>query len=102
MFGTDVYGDYCWSTLEDDEGIDLSWSRRLPGWHSPVTVSLAYDDDRAMITHAHEPAVETDQPPASLPAARACFTDVGTTRAPWVDRLIEAGSLVFADVGWDG
>ncbi|CAA9319257.1 MAG: putative carbohydrate kinase [uncultured Nocardioidaceae bacterium] len=102
VFGTDVYGDYCWSTLEDDEGIDLSWSRRLPGWHSPVTVSLAYDDDRAMITHAHEPAVETDQPPASLPAARACFADVGTKRAPWVDRLIEAGSLVFADVGWDG
>jgi sugar/nucleoside kinase (ribokinase family) len=102
VFGTDVYGDYCWSTLEDDEGIDLSWSRRLPGWHSPVTVSLAYDDDRAMITHAHEPALEADQPFATVPTARACFADVGTSRAPWIDRLVDAGSLVFADVGWDG
>jgi len=100
-FGSDVYGDYCWSTLEEDEGVDLSASRRIPDWHSPVTVSLAYDDDRAMITHSHEPAFE----PAAhgtVPDARACFTDVGTTRAPWVDGLVERGTLVFADVGWDG
>ncbi len=101
VFGADVYGDYCWSTLADDEGIDLSWSRRLAGWHSPVTVSLAYDDDRAMITHAHEAAAEAEQAIARLPAARACFADVSTSRAPWVDRLVAAGSLVFADVGWD-
>jgi sugar/nucleoside kinase (ribokinase family) len=100
-FGSDVYGDYCWTTLEDDEGVDLSCSRRIPDWHSPVTVSLAYDDDRAMITHSHEPVFE----PAdfgTVPGARVCFADVGTTRAPWVDRLIEKGTLVFADVGWDG
>lgn len=101
VFGSDVYGEYCWSTLEDDEGIDLSWSRRLKGWHSPVTVSLAYDDDRAMITHAHEPPLEPDELFGSIPDARACFADMGSTRAPWVDRLVERGSLVFADVGWD-
>jgi sugar/nucleoside kinase (ribokinase family) len=100
-FGSDVYGDFCWSTLEEDEGIDLTWSRRLPDWHSPVTVSLAYDDDRAMITHAHA-AAETDHALDAVPAARACFADVGTARAPWIDRLVDAGSLVFADVGWDG
>ncbi|CAA9334689.1 MAG: putative carbohydrate kinase [uncultured Nocardioidaceae bacterium] len=100
-FGADVYGDYCWSTLEDDEGIDLTWSRRLPDWHSPVTVSLAYDDDRAMVTHAHPPALQPEEPLASAPTARACFADVGRARAPWIDRMIEAGSLVFADVGWD-
>ena len=102
VFGTDVYGDYCWSTLEEDEGIDLTWSRRLPDWHSPVTVSLAYDDDRAMVTHAHPAALEAEQPLATVPQARACFADVGAARAPWVDRLVDAGSLVFADVGWDG
>jgi sugar/nucleoside kinase (ribokinase family) len=102
VFGTDVYGDYCWSTLEDDEDIDLTWSRRRPDWHSPVTVSLAYDDDRAMVTHAHAPSLETDRPLVSFPTARACFADVGTARAPWLDRQVEAGSLVFADVGWDG
>lgn len=102
VFGADVYGDYCWSTLEDDEDIDLTWSRRLPDWHSPVTVSLAYDDDRAMITHAHAPALQTEHALDEPPTARACFADVGKGRAPWVDRMVDAGSQVFADVGWDG
>ncbi len=100
-FGSDVYGDFCWSTLEEDEGVDLSSSRRLEGWHSPVTVSLAYDDDRAMITHAHEPPLDPDRLFGHVPEAAVCFTDVGTTRAPWVDGVVDRGSLVFADVGWD-
>jgi len=101
VFGSDVYGEYCWSTLEDDEGIDLTSSRRLPDWHSPVTVSLAYDDDRAMITHAHEPPLGPDELFGSVPDARASVADMGRTRAPWVDRVVDHGSLVFADVGWD-
>ncbi len=100
-FGSDVYGDFCWSTLEDDEGVDLSASRRLDGWHSPVTVSLAYDDDRAMITHAHPPPIDPDQLFGHVPEAAVCFADVGTSRAPWVDGVVDRGSLVFADVGWD-
>jgi sugar/nucleoside kinase (ribokinase family) len=100
-FGADVYGDFCWTTLQDDEGVDLSASRRVDGWHSPVTVSLAYDDDRAMITHAHEPPIDPAVLFGDLPEAQLCFADVGTARAPWVDRMVEAGSLVFADVGWD-
>ena len=38
-FGDDVYGDFCWRTLAEQEGIDLSLSRRFDDWHSPVTVS---------------------------------------------------------------
>src|SRR5262249_62169669 len=40
-FGTDVYGEYCWHTLAKQDNLDLPASRRLDGWHSPVTVSLA-------------------------------------------------------------
>ncbi len=100
-FGSDVYGDFCWSTLQDDEGVDLSASRRIDDWHSPVTVSLAYDDDRAMITHAHQPPIDPDLLFGHVPDAQLCFADVGTTRAPWVDGVVERGTLVFADVGWD-
>jgi len=32
-----------------------------PGGHSPVTVSLAYDHDRAMVTHGHQPPLSTDE-----------------------------------------
>lgn len=42
-FGDDHYGDYCWDALAQGEGIDLGSSRTVPGWHSPVTVSMAYE-----------------------------------------------------------
>src|SRR5438270_2096811 len=37
-FGDDLYGEFLWRTLEEQEGVDLSRSRRFAGWHSPVTV----------------------------------------------------------------
>ncbi|MGK5498471.1 carbohydrate kinase family protein, partial [Streptomyces sp. URMC 125] len=53
-FGDDMYGEYCWESLERGEGIDLSLSRTVPGWHSPVTVSMAYEGERTMVSHGHE------------------------------------------------
>jgi sugar/nucleoside kinase (ribokinase family) len=32
-FGDDHYGSYCWNALEHGEGIDLSQSRTVDGWH---------------------------------------------------------------------
>jgi hypothetical protein len=66
-FGDDMYGDYCWESLERDEGIDLSLSRRVPGWHSPVTVSMAYEGERTMVSHGHE----APPPPVWPPLPRA-------------------------------
>jgi sugar/nucleoside kinase (ribokinase family) len=99
-FGEDMYGDYLWSTLADDEAIDLTMSRRWAGWHSPVTVSLSYDQDRAMITHAHEPPQPEDRTP-TMPHAKTAFADLARDRPAWVDAAVAAGTLVFADVGWD-
>ncbi|KUJ68398.1 carbohydrate kinase [Streptomyces albus subsp. albus] len=98
-FGTDLYGDYCWESLATGEGIDLGLSRRIPGWHSPVTVSMAYEGERTMVTHEHHapPAAE-----AAPPASRACVVAFEPGRQDdWVRRSHAAGSKVFADVGWD-
>ncbi|CAN5137950.1 carbohydrate kinase family protein [soil metagenome] len=100
-FGGDVYGDYCWAMLSEAEGVDLSCSTRFEGWHSPVTVSLAYDHDRAMITHAHPPPIPTEEMIGTPPDSVVCFADLGGERDSWVDEAIARGSLVFADVGWD-
>lgn len=100
-FGGDAYGEYCWNTLADGEHIDLSQSRRFPDWHSPVTVSLAFHDDRAMVTHAHEPPVAADDPLGQVPRARLAFADLSEARAPWVDDAIAAGTKIFGDLGWD-
>lgn len=99
-FGEDFYGDYCRQTLGIQEGVDLTYSRYVTGWHSPVTVSMVYERDRAMVTHGHDPDLHgrlVSQPPTM----RACFVDLGGERQPWVDAVAAGGALVFADLGWD-
>jgi sugar/nucleoside kinase (ribokinase family) len=73
VFGTDVYGDYCWESLSTGEGVDLTPSWRLPGWHSPVTVSMAYEGERTMVTHEHPapPLPDGYTPPRTLACAQA-------------------------------
>ncbi|MGW6722208.1 carbohydrate kinase family protein [Streptomyces sp. NPDC054995] len=128
-FGDDHYGEYCWDALEQGEGIDLSMSHTVPGWHSPVTVSMAYEGERTMVSHGHEAPAPT--PAAGTPAgttgtgtptgttgtgtgtpapafphcpprARAAIASLAPGRSePWVAAAARNGALIFADVGWD-
>lgn len=106
-FGDDAYGDFCWSTLAEQEGVDLSRSRRFPRWHTPVTVSMADAHDRAMVTHGHPPPVDLGEMIGDPPRSAAAIADLGMSwsggeRArTWVERAKEQGTLVFADLGFD-
>lgn len=100
-FGEDVYGDFCWETLDKQEGVDLSRSRRFSGWHSPVTVSVAVDEDRTMITHGHPSLATADELIGIPPKSKACFVHLDQHSANWVRQAKEQGALMFADVGWD-
>lgn len=106
-FGDDHYGEYCWDALAQGEGIDLSLSRTVPGWHSPVTVSMAYEGERTMVSHGHA-APSLDGSPPAYPAhaypphARAAVASLVPGRSEeWVARAARGGAKVFADVGWD-
>ncbi|MFC9126769.1 carbohydrate kinase family protein [Streptomyces sp. NPDC057099] len=100
-FGDDHYGDYCWDALEHGEGIDLSPSRTVPGWHSPVTVSMAYEGERTMVSHGHEPPLE-EPAPECPPRARAAVASLAPgVSAPWIAQAASKGTRVFGDVGWD-
>ncbi len=100
-FGDDHYGEYCWDALARGEGIDLSPSRTVPGWHSPVTVSMAYEGERTMISHGHEPPPEEPAPDCP-PLARAAVASLTPgVRAPWIAQAARRGTRIFADVGWD-
>ncbi|MFI8187577.1 carbohydrate kinase family protein [Streptomyces sp. NPDC085946] len=100
-FGDDHYGEYCWDALEQGEGIDLSPSRTVPGWHSPVTVSMAYEGERTMVSHGHEPPPEEPAPDCP-PRARAAVASLTPGRAaPWIAQAARTGTRVFGDVGWD-
>lgn len=100
-FGDDHYGEYCWDEMEQGEGIDLSTSRRVSGWHSPVTVSMAYEGERTMVSHGHEPPSE-EPAPVCPPRARAAVASLTPGRsAAWIAEAAGRGTRIFADVGWD-
>ncbi|MFE2287020.1 carbohydrate kinase family protein [Streptomyces sp. NPDC059443] len=103
-FGDDHYGEYCWDALEQGEGIDLSMSRTVPGWHSPVTVSMAYEGERTMVSHGHEapPPAGPGPFPRCPPRARAAVASLGPGGGEaWVSEAARSGARIFADVGWD-
>lgn len=100
-FGDDVYGDFCWSTLTEQEGVDLSCSRRFAGWHSPVTISMVLDRDRAMLTHAHPAPVPSSELLNEIPAARIGFAHLDAEPRDWFQAASASGMLLFADTGWD-
>ncbi|MBT2488964.1 sugar kinase [Streptomyces sp. ISL-96] len=103
-FGDDHYGEYCWDALADGEGIDLRMSRTVPGWHSPVTVSMAYEGERTMVSHGHEapPPAEPGPFPDCPPRARAAIAALIPGRTEeWIASAAGRGAKVFADVGWD-
>ena len=101
-FGDDVYGRWCWDILTD-EAIDLSRSTRVQGQHTSVTVSLAYDSDRSMVTHGHSLPMGYDELIGDPPPARAVIIDLDDERAEerWWRRAAADGARVFADLGWD-
>lgn len=99
-FGDDSYGDFLWNTLIE-EGVDLSLSRRIRDWHSPVTVSLAVNRDRAMITHAHPSPVPVAELIPVPPRSVAAVVDLTEINEPWVAMAREQGAQIYGDVGWD-
>jgi len=100
-FGDDVYGDFCWSTLTEQEGVDLTYAQRFADWHSPVTVSMVVERDRALLTHMHPAPVPGSELPAALPDAAIGFAHLDTEPREWFKQARAAGMLLFADTGWD-
>lgn len=98
-FSDDGYGEWCRRVLADQEGVDLSLSRTFAHWHSPVTVSMAYGGDRAMVTHGHPAPIGAIEMIGTPPPTRAVV--VVLDDEPWWQPAQRAGALVFADVGWD-
>ncbi len=100
-FGDDLYGEFLWRTLEEQEGVNLSRSRRFPDWHSPVTVSLAVHRDRSMVTHSHPAPMPSSDLAGDPPRAAAGVAHLGEGSEAWVTKARGQGMRLFGDVGWD-
>lgn len=99
-FGDDAYADWMWQVMRDEEGIDLSASRRFERFHSHVTVSIAHGGDRSMVTHGHELPRPLSSFVGSAPASRTALVDLGGDTSWWAGRAA-AGTRIFADIGFD-
>ena len=84
-FGDDAYGDFCWETLADYEHVDLSRSQRFEGWHSPVTVSMAVNRDRGMVSHGHAPPLGPAELIGTPPPTRAVMVELSEQRLGGMD-----------------
>ncbi|MFI7143865.1 PfkB family carbohydrate kinase [Nonomuraea sp. NPDC050022] len=107
-FGDDDYADFCWRTLAEQESVDLSRSRRFENWHSPVTVSMAVDRDRSMVTHGHSAPLTASDMIGAPPRSRAAIVTLSAEeplgmpgKCNWAEKAQLDGALIFADVGWD-
>jgi sugar/nucleoside kinase (ribokinase family) len=103
-FGTDIIGDWCWSVLHDQEGVDLTHSRRIAGLPTPITVATASGGDRSMITYA--PGADDIVHDLTIAAsARAVITDLKSLAHDrvhaWWRQAADDGTKIFADIGWD-
>ncbi|WP_369031798.1 MULTISPECIES: carbohydrate kinase family protein [Streptomyces] len=101
VFGDDAYGAHCRAVLADQEGVDLSLSRTADDWHTPVTVSLAYDGDRALITHGQPPPYSQDALLGDPPEARTALVHIEAEPHRWLAKAAANGTQIYADVGWD-
>lgn len=99
-FGDDAYADWMWHTMSEEEGIDLSASRRFDDFHSPLTVSIAARGDRAMVTHGHDLPEPLSAMIATAPRARAAVVDLAGEAGAWGE-LMRSGAMIFADIGYD-
>lgn len=100
-FGDDMFGQYLWRTLAEQEGVDLSLSRRLARWPTPVTVSMAYAADRGMVTHHRPLPMPDSELVGEPPRAKTCFVELDHAIPEWALRMRANGARTVADVGWD-
>ncbi|MGA8207075.1 MAG: PfkB family carbohydrate kinase [Candidatus Dormiibacterota bacterium] len=101
LFADDIWADLLWRTLSD-EGVDLGASRRILGWSTPLTVSLAFAQDRSLATYNATPPAKLDVGEGLSARVRACFTHLAPEiSADWLDRARSLAIPVFADSRWD-
>jgi hypothetical protein len=100
VVGDDALSALCLERLQTD-GVDVSGVRRVPGWSIPVTASLVFAGDRALVTGG-TPAPQMLSElldPSARPEAAIVHVDDATHDV--VRRLGSAGTRVFAALGWD-
>ncbi len=99
-FSGDAFGGYLWARLAE-EGVDLSASRMVSNWSTPITVSIANGYERALVTHeAETPVGACDLVPPSLEVGALFVAPPSRSDLAWL-RTLDPRPMVYLDCGWD-
>nr|WP_100807330.1 PfkB family carbohydrate kinase [Streptomyces sp. SID8382] len=101
VIGTDLFGEHLAARLAAERNLDLTWLRREPAVHTPVTVAVTQEHDRAFLTYEEEGALRPDVWDGELPAVRFLQLGVGKPLPAWAAELRAHGTRVVGGVGWD-
>jgi sugar/nucleoside kinase (ribokinase family) len=101
VIGTDFMGEHLVSRLGAEENLDLTWLRRDPAVHTPVTVSVTNEHDRAFLTYEEQGARRPEVWHGELPDARFLQLGVWDPLPGYVAEYRARGTRVVGGVGWD-
>jgi sugar/nucleoside kinase (ribokinase family) len=97
--GEDPLGRELRAMLDAEPGLDTSWLTCLPGWQTPVSVSLTSPDNRSFITYYE--ALGPLELPAEPGWIGAVHVGLADEMPPWLAKLRAGGTMVVGGVGWD-
>lgn len=97
--GDDALSHYCVTELVR-EGLDTGRLQEVDGWRLPMTASLGFEGDRALVSGGPNSALPLDllTSDADQAAVAILHWEDGSNAAR---RLADEGVKVIADVGWD-
>lgn len=99
--GEDRWSGLCLEMLSED-GVDVSAAVTVPGWSLPVTASLGWAGDRALVTGGTPSPLSSDELlVGGLPRASVATAHLEQEGSAWTAAAAAAGTRVFGDVGWD-
>ncbi|KRE20944.1 carbohydrate kinase family protein [Agromyces sp. Soil535] len=99
--GDDAMTELC-SRMLAAEGVDLGHCRVVDGWSLPVTSSLGWAGDRALVTGGTPAPLGADALlDAGVPAATTAVVHLDPEPAEWLPIAAAQGTRVYADLGWD-
>ncbi|HEY8914241.1 carbohydrate kinase family protein [Lacisediminihabitans sp.] len=99
QLGDDALGRRVDDILSAEPELDLTWLKRIPGFQSPVSVSLTGQHERSFITYEEE-ALPLEWAEGG-PTVGATHVGVQAELPAWVRRIRAQGTVVFGGVGWD-
>jgi ribokinase len=100
VVGDDPLSGLCAGLLER-EGINTSGLHTVAGWALPVTASLGFDGDRALVTGGKPAPRDLGEILDADVRPRVAIVHVDDTTHDVVRPLVDRGTRVFADLGWD-